>query len=290
MFFTAFDIAVIIIGYLVLGVWLFFWFKGRKYSELFEDLDETEFRFKELYSIGYAVLETFHYKYHSNSDRKLRRQAEVLYGAKYADYFLRVVHSQQISMGMTLLVFAFVAYGLTSEKMILLVLIGIAGLIYYNCGTLMKKKIDDRSEEILGDFAEVISKLALLTNAGMILKEAWEVTAYGGETELYLEMQKAVEDMNNGMSEVDAYHEFGKRCVIPEIKKFAVTVIQGVTKGSSELVMMLQNQSKEVWNTKKQSVKAQGEKAASKLLLPMVIMFVGILLMIIIPIFSNLGV
>ena len=103
-------------------------------------------------------------------------------------------------------------------------------------------------------------------------------------------MQKAVEDMNNGMSEVDAYHEFGKRCVIPEIKKFAVTVIQGVTKGSSELVMMLQNQSKEVWNTKKQSVKSQGEKAASKLLLPMVIMFLGILMMIIIPIFSNLGV
>lgn len=41
---------------------------------------------------------------------------------------------------------------------------------------------------------------------------------------------------------------------------------------------------------KKQNVKRQGEIAANKLMLPIVIMFIGILIMVIIPIFANLGV
>ena len=62
-----------------------------------------------------------------------------------------------------------------------------------------------------------------------------------------------------------------------------------MVKGNDELVIMLQNQSSEVWNAKKQDVRRQGEKASSKLLIPMLFMFVGILIMVIVPIFSNLG-
>ena len=88
-------------------------------------------------------------------------------------------------------------------------------------------------------------------------------------------MQGAVEEMGNGVAEVDAIFRFGKRCIIPEIKKFSSTLVQGLIKGNSELAMMLQT---------------QGEKAASKLMIPIVIMFIGILIMIIVPIFTNLGI
>lgn len=47
----------------------------------------------------------------------------------------------------------------------------------------------------MGDFSEVVSKLALLTNAGMILREAWELTANAGEGIFYEEMQTAVAEM-----------------------------------------------------------------------------------------------
>ena len=53
---------------------------------------------------------------------------------------------------------------------------------------------------------------------------------------------------------------------------------------------MLQSQSKEVWNLRRQNIRRQGEKAASKLMLPIMIMFIGILIMVLIPIFANLGV
>ena len=95
--------------------------------------------------------------------------------------------------------------------------------------------------------------------------------------------------MNNGQSEIDAIYGFGNRCIIPEIKKFTSTIIQGLTKGNRELVAMLQEQSKEVWQMKKQLVRREGEKAASKLLIPICIMFLGILIMILVPIFTNLG-
>ena len=52
---------------------------------------------------------------------------------------------------------------------------------------------------------------------------------------------------------------------------------------------MLQEQSKECWELKQQLAKRQGEKASSKLMIPMAIMFIGILVMVVIPIFSNMG-
>ena len=47
------------------------------------------------------------------------------------------------------------------------------------------------------------------------------------------------------------------RCSIPEIKKFTSTLVQGMTKGNHELVMLLKEQSKEAWETRKFNVKSK---------------------------------
>lgn len=57
--------------------------------------------------------------------------------------------------------------------------------------------------------------------------------------------------MNNGMSEVEAFHSFGTRCVLADVKKAVSTMIQGMEKGNKELVKMLKEQSAESWNIKK---------------------------------------
>lgn len=290
MAFTIVDIVMMALGAVALVLWMVLYIKGLPKAALFEPLDEKDYPLKEIYFVGYAVTEMMNYQYKSKGDRKLRRDLEVLYEAKYADYYMRVVYAQKITMTVTLLVFSFALYGLADSMAAFGVGAMFAGVAYYYFGTTAEKKILERSEEMLSDFSEVVSKLALLTNAGMILREAWEEIAYTRESSLYLEMQKAVEDMNNGMSEIDAIFQFGTRCIIPEIKKFASTLVQGITKGNSELTMMLMVQSKEVWAAKKQNVRRQGEKAASKLLIPICIMFIGILIMILVPIFTNLGV
>lgn len=283
------DYILIIAGAVTLLIWIALYINGLRYNKYFDVLIENEYPFKEIYGLGYGVLEMIKYKYKSKTDRKLRRQLEVLYSDKYCEYYLRVIHSQQITLSLTVFTVSFTFYGLTSEIVAFLVGVMFAVLAYYYFGTATEKKILNRSEQLLHDFSEVVSKLALLTNAGMILREAWQEVAYAGNTIIYTEMQRSVDEMNNGVSEIDAIHNFGSRCIIPEIKKFTSTIIQGMTKGNSELTATLQQQSKEVWQLKKQLVRREGEKAASKLLIPICIMFVGILVMILIPIFTNLG-
>ena len=278
------------VGAFLLLVWLALFFKGLKHSSLFDALEEKDFPFKEIYGVGYALTLLINYQYRSKSDRKLRKEIGILYGDKYADYYIRVIYAQKITISLTLLTLAVPLYGLANDIAATLVAVLFAGVAYYYFGTATRSKILKRSEEMLRDFSNVVSKLALLTNAGMIMREAWAEVAYTGDSALYQEMQRAVDEMNNGVSDVDALFNFGTRCIIPEIKKFTSTIVQGLVKGNSELVYMLQEQSKEVWAAKKQDVKRQGAKASSKLLIPILIMFVGILIMIVVPIFANMGV
>ena len=283
------DIIIMAIGIVVLAFWIYIFLTNQKYCNIFESLDEKEFRLKDIYFMGYGLLEKFKYNYKSKKNRELRKNLAVLYYEKYADFYLRVVRSQQVTMALLFFVLAFIVYGLTSEILILAVMILIAFLLFYYFGNAPKRKIEERSDELLSEFSEVVSKLALLTDAGMILREAWEEVANSSHGTIYDEMKIAVSDMQNGISDAEAIRLFGNRCMIPEIKKFTSTLMQGLSKGNKELSIMLTAQSSEVWELKRQLVKRKGEQAQSKLLVPMILMFIGILVMIMIPIFSNMG-
>lgn len=286
----ALDYIMIILGVVFLIVWMIFYIIGWKHNSLFATLSEKDYPLKEVYGLGYGILETFKYKYKSKSDVNLRKELDVLYGSKYSEYYLRVVHAQQITISLTLLVVSFILYGISSEITAFVVGVAFAVLAYYYFANDSKEKILDRSNEILRDFPEIVSNLALLTNAGMILREAWEEVASAGDSIIYKEMKVAVDEMNNGIAEVDAIYNFGSRCIIPEVKKFVSTIIQGINEGNTELIGMLQQQSREVWQLKQQIVRRDGAKAASKLMIPICLMFIGILIMIMVPIFTNLGV
>lgn len=283
------DIIIIAIGFVSLLFWLAFFVKGRKYYSMFDGLEGKPFYLSGLYGLGYAILETFRYQYKSNSDRKLRQQLEILYDKKYCEFYLRAVRSEQVSIFFTVFVLAFAFYGFAADILAFFIVLAFSFLFLYYFGTLPEKRIAERSDELLHDFSEVVSKLALLINAGMILRKAWEQVAEQGEGLIYDEMMISVDQMNNGDSAIDAINSFGSRCVIPEIKKFTSTLIQAMSKSGSELSAMMKQQSSEVWQLKKQLARREGEKAATKLLLPICIMFIGILIMVIVPIFTNLG-
>ncbi len=289
MYFSTFDIIILIIGFILLIGWLICFFMGLQYNQLFDVLEEKEYPFKEVYGMGYFIIQKINYQFKSKADRELRQAIDILYGKKYEDYYLRTVYAQRITISSMLAVLAFALYGLANDVLITVVVLVFAVAAFFYFGTALNKKIEKRSEEMLRDFSEIISKLALLTNAGMILSDAWREVAFTSNRIIYTEMQLAVEEIDNGVPEVEAFYHFGSRCLIPEIKKFTSTIVQGLVKGNSELASMLQQQSKEVWNSRKQNVRRKGEKAASKLMIPIYIMFIGILIMVVIPIFANIG-
>lgn len=289
MFLSTLSVAIMVIATVLTFLFIVFLLAGSKYNNMIAPLNSKEFPLCELYGVGFSVLSLFRYNYTSKSERKRRQLIALIYGEQHSEYYLRVNAAQRITLTFLLIVVGFALYGLVNDYLIVGVFLMFAFTAYYYVATLPQTQIEKKSAQILSDFADVASKLALLVNAGMIMKEAWEKVAYTGESELYQEMQRVCVNMHNGMSEIDAYTEFGSRCTSPEIKKFTSTVVQGLVKGNRELVEMIKQQSREIWEAKRHRVKQQGEKAASKLLIPICIMFIGIVIMIIVPIFSNLG-
>lgn len=89
------DYVIIGLGGLSLLIWMFFFIKGLKYNSLFVSLEEKDYPFKELYGMGYAVMETIHYGYKGKRDRKIRQQLEILYESKYSEFYLRTMYAQQ---------------------------------------------------------------------------------------------------------------------------------------------------------------------------------------------------
>ena len=135
----------------------------------------------------------------------------------------------------------------------------------------------------------MLSKLLLLVKSGMPIREAWESVALDNEGILYKEMKITVEELSNGMIEIEAYKAFGERCSIKQIKKFSSLMIQNLQKGSAEVADFLRDMSKEAWEEKKNFVKRKGETASAKLVFPIGLIFVGVLIIIIVPMFGALG-
>ena len=290
MFISVHSLVIMGIGTLVTIFFLIMLITSGKYDMYLETLDSKEYLFFQLYGVGFRINDLIGMDFSRKSERKRRQHLALLKGDQLAEYYLRVNAAERTTFASLCIVASFILYGISQEIMILVILIGFGALAYYYVSTIPEETVKKRTGAILDEFADVVSKLALLVNAGMILREAWEMIAYSSEGELYDEMRLVCENINNGMSEIDAYTEFGTRCTAPEIKKFTSTIIQGVVKGNKELVEMIKMQSREMWNSKQHRVRQQGEKAASKLLIPTCIMFVGVLIMIIVPIFANLGV
>lgn len=70
---TMTDIVIMTLGIVSLIIWLMFFIKGMKYNSMFDVLVEKEYPFKEIYGLGYAVLETIKYNYKSKATENFVR-------------------------------------------------------------------------------------------------------------------------------------------------------------------------------------------------------------------------
>lgn len=146
--------------------------------------------------------------------------------------------------------------------------------------------ITKRREEIERQFPQVVSKMSLLTVAGMEVSQAWKLASKGTGT-LYEEMNRVLIDFDNNVSPVEAYSKFITRCNNPYTTKLATAIIQNLSKGNSEIVALFRTLNDESWMEHKHNARRMGEKIQSKLLLPTMLMFGGIIILIIVPVMSG---
>lgn len=254
--------------------------RGERYEEWIKNLEGTEYPMKELYGVGYCWCQGKMFPLKGKLKEDLISQAKILYDSRYAEYYATLAYAQAATFVHLMLCFGFLLAGVFDS--FLFAAIGIAAAVAFGMFSLkqMKDKVETRQLDCTVELPEVVSTMALLINAGMTLREAWERIAYTKDGTIYRLMQNACVEMQNGMSEPDAIYHFSIQSNSPEIKKFASSLTQGIEKGSSDLSLFLNNQSSEMWNLKRQLMLQKGEAAATKLLIPTVLIFGGILIIV----------
>ena len=158
-----------------------------------------------------------------------------------------------------------------------------------------KKALEDRKKQMLKDYPDIINKLTLYLGAGMTVKRAWrKVTeGYAREKEegkkryAYEEMIQTCHEMDSGVAEMEAYRRFGERCGQMKYKTFSTILIQNLQKGSHRMADLLEKEALEAWDERKRKARVLGETAATKLLVPMVMMLAVVMAIIMIPAFLS---
>ncbi len=276
---------LIFIGLLLLLVALYFISKSR-YSDFIEPLDKKAYPFKELFPIPLFLLEKGKYRYGTKYDRLVLSKLVQTVEPKYSQYYLRIYWANKLTFFLLSLLFvSFIgAFGNVDASFALFAVALPSGVIYFAYYDL-NEKVKKRRILIQLDFPDFINKLTLLINAGMTIQRAWEKIVVDNKRErpLYEELQMVVTDIQAGKPENKAYEDFAKRCRTPEITKFVTVVLQNVKKGTGDMVSILRVQSNECWEMRKNTAKRMGEEASTKMLFPMMIMFIAILIIVVTP-------
>lgn len=180
------------------------------------------------------------------------------------------------------------ATGLENRSLIIgIAVLGIFALMGYLPLDAVTQRVGRRQEEIENQFPQVMSKLALLTIAGMEVSQAWKLAGESGTGTLYEEMRRVMIGLNNNESTSEAYSRFIIRCSNDYTTKLAMAIIQNTYKGNSEIANLFKQLNDESWLEHRHNAKRMGEKIQSKLLIPTMLMFIGIIVLVIVPVMSG---
>ncbi|MCL2813902.1 MAG: type II secretion system F family protein [Oscillospiraceae bacterium] len=246
---------------------------------------------------GYVLMRKFEIVGKGNLHKMIFAKNFELYGKKHAEnktaqLLARIFSYPLIGISLALIIgVSVMGFGKTEAGMGIafagtaLVLVSVYAM-YDELGDRIKK----RREAIISQFPNMASKLALLVTSGMVMEKAWKETAYSQKLELYKEMQKTSEELDNLVGPEEAWGEFIRRCSTKETSKLASAIIQNLSKGNAEISHLLKAIAKEAWLERKHNAKREADKAGSRLMIPTILLFLAILLMIMAPVLMNLTV
>ncbi|MBR4667216.1 MAG: hypothetical protein IKO76_00510 [Butyrivibrio sp.] len=175
---------------------------------------------------------------------------------------------------------------------LMLLMLAAGGALFVLKDKELKKKIDERSNQILSDYPRFVSLIVLYLGAGMTVrnvfaklsddylkkKEAGNPTRY-----MYEELVKSTRELGAGKSENAVYESFGRRCSTQEYARLCALLSQNQKKGNGELLRLLQEESAKAFESRMDVVRKKGEEAGTRLLLPMILMLLIVMVVIMIP-------
>lgn len=274
---------------------------GNYYEEYLEYVNKKEYSFKDMLPAGFYFNDSrILYKFMPNNllamlnkyNMKVNAKITEIYGAEYSEFYVQLHNANKFVVSVVLaVIFGLLSFvmGATADSSNAFIFL-IISIVCLACMPLLldknlDKKIDERRTKIKLEFPEFVNKLTLLVNAGMTISTAWEKVVEDNKKEgpLYEELKRSAAEINAGKPEAVAYEDFGKRCKVKEIVKFVSVIVLNLKKGGSEVVPTLKIQGDECWEMRKAEAKRLGEEASSKIMLPLMMMFIGVILIVATP-------
>jgi len=260
---------------------------SKRLAGFFEPLDIKDYPYKAFLPACLGIVETLKLSGKGRYQTRLNQKISLLYGNRFMAYYNKVHWSVKVFclfLGLIISSFICFAGGIGYQSLVIIPASGI-GLFF-----LADKNLDDlyreRKLRLERDFPDFISKLVLLINAGLNVRQAIERIASEGskDSPLYQELRTMVLDIQSGMLEDEAYAAFSERCRIKQFTNFVSIIRQNMKLGGSQMLFELKRLGTECWEMRKNVARQLGEKASSKLMLPLAIMFLAIILICVAPV------
>ena len=187
---------------------------------------------------------------------------------------------------------------LTELQLLLGTLVTIVAVFFFKDRDI-HELVEKKKQEEKRKYPEILQKITLYLEAGLTVRAAvnkiaedYEQTRKKGAKEqaAYEELLIAVREIRMGVSEGAAYEKFGKRTGVREYIRLSTFLTQNVKKGSTMLLQQLHEEAKEAEEMRMRNARKLCEEASTKLLLPMIMLLLVVMILIMFPAFSNVGV
>jgi len=157
----------------------------------------------------------------------------------------------------------------------------------------LQKKVKAREIDILLELPEFLNKIILLVGAGETVQKAIVRCVKRKENTkdhpLYKELFQMINEMDNGYSFQQGLESFSKRCGVQEVSVFTTTVLLNFRRGGGEFGLALRDLSRTLWDKRKAVSRIRGEQASSKMVLPMVLIFLIVMVLVGTPAFMMMN-
>ncbi|WP_078553035.1 type II secretion system F family protein [Bacillus alkalicellulosilyticus] len=223
----------------------------------------------------------------------IQQRIGMLYGGKRVAEYTQMFIAQIVSV-VFLCLLGGPLFGIMGEGDQRLLIFGviIACFIPFVLIKKLDEKTDKRKKDIIFELPEFASKVALLVNAGETVQKAiiqCTTSKKEDQNPLYVELNEAVTKLENAESFHEVMEEFSKRCGTQEVSVLTTTILLNYRRGGNQLALSLRELSRDLWEKRKAISKTRGEEASSKLVFPMVLIFIAVLLIIAFPALKILG-
>lgn len=155
------------------------------------------------------------------------------------------------------------------------------------------KEGQERQDELLAEYPSFLSRLTLLAQTGMPVRQIFgrlaQEGAKPGAGPVYEEVLRTFREMESGMTQLEAFENFGKRIRLAQYRKCASLLAQNVRKGTGELIAALGHEAENAFEERKAAAKRKGEEAQTRLLIPMLMMLGVVMILILVPACFSFG-